>query len=179
MVEIKEVLRPPKANRYGCGQARGGGGVNMRAMTTATALALMAVTSAAAEPIGRWWAGFGQGNFEYAIKNDSAGSDQFYIGCGEVPTTIRFRIGGVEPKRGQSVLITIGGDEFDLPLGESGYFETKSHVASDNFRALWSAIRAGQVMRVRLSSGQSTAFTLKGAAKALPKDACTTDFERF
>lgn len=151
----------------------------MRALVLGTVCAVAITGVAAAEPIGRWWAGFGQGNFEYAVKNDSAGSDEFYIGCGEVPTTISFRISGVEPKRGQSVLITIGGDEFDLPLGENGYFETKSHVASDNFRALWSAIRAGQVMRVRLSTGQSTSFTLKGAAKALPKESCTTEFERF
>lgn len=151
----------------------------MRTIALATAFFASLATGAVAEPIGRWWAGFGQGNFEYAIKNDSAGSDEFYIGCGEVPTTINFRISGVEPKRGQSVLITIGADEFDLTLGENGYFETRSHVASDNFRALWSAIRAGQVMRVRLSTGQSTAFTLKGAAKTLPKDACPTDFERF
>lgn len=151
----------------------------MRSIAVGLVVAATISGVASAEPIGRWWAGFGQGNFEYAIKNDSAGSDQFYIGCGEVPTTISFRIGGVEPRRGQSVLITIGGDEFDLPLGDNGYFETKSHVASDNFRALWSAIRTGQVMRVRLSTGQSTAFTLKGAAKALPKEACATDFERF
>jgi hypothetical protein len=151
----------------------------MRPIALATILMTAVATDAAAEPIGRWWSGFGQGNFEYAIKNDSAGSDEFYIGCGEVPTTINFRIGGVEPKRGQSVLITIGADEFDLPLGENGYFETKSHVASDNFHALWSAIRAGRVMRVRLSTGLTTAFTLQGAAKVLPKESCSTDFERF
>jgi hypothetical protein len=151
----------------------------MRSLPVVLIAAILASAGAAhAEPIGRWWAGFGQGNFEYAIKNDSAGSDQFYIGCGEVPTTISMTIGGVEPKAGQTAVITIGADEFELPLGRDGYFETKSHVASDTFHAVWDAIRAGHAMRVRLSSGQSTAFTLKGAAKALPKDACPTDFER-
>ncbi len=144
----------------------------------ASVAALAIAGTADAEPIGRWWAGFGQGNFEYAIKNDSAGSDEFYIGCGELPTTIRFRIGGVEPIEGQSVLINIGADEFDLRLGRQGRFETKSHVESDNFHALWDVIRSGKIMRVRLSTGQSTVFTLKGAAKALPKEACSTDFER-
>jgi len=100
----------------------------MRAIALAIVFFAFFASGAVAEPIGRWWAGFGQGNFEYAIKNDSAGSDQFYIGCGEVPTRISFRISGVAPKRGQSVLITIGADEFDLQLGERGYFETKTHV---------------------------------------------------
>lgn len=133
---------------------------------------------ASAEPIGKWWAGSGQGNLEYAIKNDSAGSDQFYIGCGWAPTTISLKVGGVEPKQGQHAFITIDGDEFDLSLGEYGNFETKSHVDSDTFIALWTAIRAGQTMRVKLSTGQSTSFTLTGAAKALPKEPCETDFAK-
>ena len=141
----------------------------------AAALTLTA-SIANAEPIGRWWAGFGQGNFEYGIHNDSAGSDTVYISCGEVPTTIEFTIGGVNPKQGSDILVTIGADEFVLSAGKDGYFDTKSHVASDNFHALWDAMRAGQFMRVRLASGQSTAFMLKGAAKVLPKQACTTDF---
>lgn len=150
----------------------------MRNLLTAAVIILIATAGVAhAEPIGRWWTGFGQGNFEYAIKNDSAGSDEFFINCGEVPTTISMRIGGVEPKAGQTAFVTIGGDEFELSLGKDGYFETNSHVASDNFHAVWDAIRAGDDMRVRLSTGQSTAFTLKGAAKALPKQACPTDFE--
>lgn len=147
----------------------------INALITSIALAS---GEAGAEPTGKWWAGFGQGTFEYGIKNDSAGSDEFYIACGYDFTTISFKISGVVPKQGQRVVINIGGDEFDLWLGARGDFETKSHVDSDNFYALWDALRAGQIMRVRLSSGQSTAFTLKGAAKTLPKDACQTDFAR-
>ena len=140
--------------------------------------ALACATTASAQPIGRWWAGFGQGNFEYGIHNDSAGSDAVYISCGEVPTTIEFTVGGVKPKQGSTIIATIGADEFELPAGRGGLFETKSHAESGNFRALWTAMRIGQVMRVRLSTGQSTVFTLKGAAKVLPKESCPTDFER-
>ena len=135
-------------------------------------------TVAWAEPIGRWWAGYGQGNLEYGIHNDSAGIDSVYIGCGEEQTYVSFTVGGVEPKHGSAILVTIGADEFELPIGKWGSFETGSHVASDNFHALWDAIRTGEFMRVRLATGQSTVFTLKGAAKALPKEACKTDFER-
>lgn len=146
-------------------------------LASATVATLIA-TPAAAEPIGRWWAGFGQGNFEYGIHNDSAGGDTVYIACGEAPATIEFTVGGVQPRPGSSILVIIGADEFELPAGEQGRFETGSHVASDTFHALWDAMRRGQVMRVRLATGQSTAFTLKGAAKVLPAVSCLTDFER-
>jgi hypothetical protein len=141
-------------------------------------LALFACLPAQAEPTGRWWSGFGQGNLEYGIKNDSAGSDEFYIACMQDRTYISLRIGGVEPKQGQSAIVTIGPDEFEVQLGKDGYVETASHVGYDTFRAWWAAMRAGANMRVRLSTGQSTNFTLKGAAKILPRDACETDFQR-
>lgn len=154
-------------------------GAMMRVLMMAVAAAASLFGGGAlAEPTGVWWAGFGQGNFEYAIKNDSAGSDEFYVSCGEVPTTIRVRVGGVDPQAGQTSVVTIGAAEYELFTGPGGEFETKSHVGSDTFHALWDAIRGGQVMRVRLATGQSTVFTLKGAAKALPKESCPTDFER-
>lgn len=143
------------------------------------ALAFTSLTNiAAAEPIGRWWAGFGQGTFEYGIHNDSAGSDTVYIACGENSTNIDFKVGGVRAVPGSSILVNIGADEFELSTDEKGYFQTNSHVASDTFHALWGAIRSGEVMRVRLSTGQSTAFSLKGTTKVLPKEGCQTDFER-
>lgn len=131
-----------------------------------------------AEPTGRWWAGYGHGDFEYGIRNDSAGSDTIYIGCGEGLTYISFIVGGVQPKEGATIVATIGADEFELRADSAGNVPTASHVDSDNFHALWKAIRAGKFMRVRLNTGQSTSFTLKGAAKALPAQACETDFER-
>ncbi|RYD42185.1 MAG: hypothetical protein EOP63_13630 [Sphingomonadales bacterium] len=65
---------------------------------TITGLALIgAASTARAEPIGRWWSGFGQGTLEYAIKNDSAGSDYFCIAC-PIGEGARMIVGGVDPK---------------------------------------------------------------------------------
>ncbi len=152
----------------------------MRTLKLALATIALAssVTTANAEPIGRWWAGFGQGNFEYGINNDSAGSDTTYIGCGEGLTYVSFTVGGVQPKEGATIIVTIGADEFEFRADSAGNIPTASHVDSENFHALWVAIRAGQFMRVRLNTGQSTVFTLKGAAKTMPSQACQTDFER-
>ncbi|NEX91177.1 hypothetical protein [Caulobacter sp. 17J65-9] len=137
-----------------------------------------AASSVAAEPMGVWWSGFGQGTFEYGIKNDSAGSDSVYIACSDDSTTISFTVGGEDPKPAQSVVVTIGGDEFEVWTDQLGRGGTASHASADTFTALWAAMRKGDVMRVRLASGRSTAFTLKGAAKALPKEPCTPDFYR-
>ena len=133
----------------------------------------------AAEPIGQWYSGFGQGTVEYGIKHDSAGSDYFYIACSpDFGTSINITVGGTDAPPGKNVVVTIGADEFDLPIGRDGYFTTHSHIAYDIFRTLWSSLRRGTVMRVRLANGQSTVFSLRGSGRILPKQHCRTDFER-
>lgn len=131
-----------------------------------------------AEPVGRWWAGFGQGTFEYGIKNDSAGSDAVYIACAPDTTYVNFSVGGSQPKPDTEVLVVIGRDEFILRADELGHVGTKSHVESDNFIELWRAMRAGRDMRVRLSTGETTVFTLDGSSRALGEEPCETDFAR-
>jgi len=140
--------------------------------------ALIIANPASAEPTGRWWAGFGQGAFEYGIKNDSAGSDSIYMFCAQDHTYISFSIGGIAPTPGQTVIVTIGSDKFELFVSNLGYFETRSRAGNATYGILWAAIRAGANMRVRLPTGQSTNFTLKGAAKVLPRAPCQTDFAR-
>ena len=134
---------------------------------------------ASAEPIGRWFSGYGQGTLEYGIKNDSAGSDYFYIACSpDLGTSISITVSGRNARRGDPILAVIGADEFELWPDESGDFQTGSRVAYDTFRTLWNAMRRGSAMRVRLPTGESTVFTLAGAAKTLPREHCQTDFER-
>lgn len=144
---------------------------------TAFLLALLLLPSAAlAEPIGRWWTGFGQGTIEYGIKNDSAGSDTIYIACEPDRTAIRFSVRGADPKPGSTIIVTIGGDEWELYADRDQFVPTSSHVAADNFISLWHAMRRGQVARVRLDTGRSTVFTLRGAARVLPRQPCQTDY---
>lgn len=140
---------------------------------------LALTTSASAEPMGKWFSGWGQGVSEYGIKNDSAGSDYFYIACPDDDgAVIHITVGGKNPEPLSTVIVTIGSDEYELYINDSRKFDTSSHVASDNFTALWAALRSGEVMRVRLSTGETTAFTLKGTSKALPQSPCVTSFER-
>lgn len=64
------------------------------------ALLAWTVGPATAEPIGRWFSGFGQGTVEYGIKNDSAGSDYFYIACTPEGAQIRVTVGEKTPRQG-------------------------------------------------------------------------------
>jgi hypothetical protein len=130
-----------------------------------------------AEPMGRWYSGFGQGITEYGIKNDSAGSDYFYIAWAPDGATIDFTVGGKNPQPQSTVIVDRGADDFELPTDDHGRFTTGSHVASDNFRALWQSLRSGSLVRIRLSTGETTVFTLKRAAKILPAKRCKTAFE--
>ena len=133
-------------------------------------------TPAYAEPTGRWWTGAAQGTVEYGIKNDSAGSDEVYIACAWDHTSINFNVGGIDPKPETMVLVVIGADEWEMIADAEGRIATKSHVEADNFITLWRAMRAGSTMRVRLATGQSTVFTLRGAAKILSPKPCETDY---
>lgn len=142
------------------------------------AAGIFALSSPAfAEPIGRWFSGYGQGTTEFGIKNDSAGSDYFYIACSDRGASISFTVGGINPSPRSTVIIVIGAEEYELGVGKSGEFKTSSHVAYDNFRSLWASLRACKAMRVRLSTEQSTVFSLTGAAKILPRTQCKTAFE--
>jgi len=148
-----------------------------RIMAAVTLLVPAGSTSAAS--FGEWGAGFGQGVLEYGIKNDSAGSDHLYIACSDDwGTSVSFTVGGKSPPAKSDVFVAAGRDQLELSTDEWGSFTTKSHVASDTFRYLWAIIRRESVLHVRLASGESTTFSLKGAAKVLPREPCKTDYER-
>lgn len=55
-------------------------------------------SSTQAEPIGSAWRGFGRATTEYAIQNDSAGSDVFYTACRYDQTRRLLSVGGSNPK---------------------------------------------------------------------------------
>lgn len=134
-----------------------------------------------AAPIGQWFFDYGQGNFSYAIYNDSAGSDSFEFydttnGLTGGGVGISVRVGGVSPLPYSTVIVTIGGDEWQLPVDREGGVPTDCHVCAANFDDLWDHVRKGAVMRVRLSTGQSTRFTLAGAAKVLGRRPPKADF---
>jgi hypothetical protein len=138
-------------------------------------------TMAHAAPIGRWFSDWGQGKQAYTIQNDSAGSDTFSFvdtsqGFEHGGVRLSISVGGVNPRPGSTVVVTIGADEFEFTADKNGEVPTNCHICAASFDALWAAVRRGTVMRVRLAGGRSTAFTLAGAAKVLPAKPLVADF---
>lgn len=150
----------------------------MRLALLCAAAVALAPAQVRSEPVGRWWSGWGQGTTEYGIKNDSAGSDAIYIACAHDTTYVSFTVAGKNPSPGSRVIVTIEPDEYEFLATRDGYLGTLNHVEADTFYALWSSLRRGTAARVRLASGESTIFSLKGSSKVLDKEACTPDFAR-
>lgn len=149
----------------------------MRKLLLALA-SLLVVTPAHSEPYGRWWTGWGMGVTEYGYKSDSAGSDSIYIACSHDSTTLSFSISGKNPEPRSEVTVVIDGEELRLISNRDGAIPTDSRVADANFRSLWGLMRSGSTMWVKLSSGESARFPLKGSAKILNAESCETDFAR-
>lgn len=181
LVSLRRRCGPPQ-QRGGC-HRRGGGrqSVDRGRVLFAIpfALALFAVGNpAAAEPIGRWWSGWGMGTFEYGYKSAASGGNVVYIACSDSETSIRFSIRGRDPRPRSVVSVAVGRDTFEVITDQWGTGTTESHVAADTFVSLWSAMRAGSSMQVRFSTGETARFTLGGSAEALPKQPCKPDFWR-
>jgi hypothetical protein len=142
------------------------------------ALLLMALpATVSAAPSGRW-AHSAHATEEYGIRNDSENRNGIRIVCAPDTTAIYFSVDGRDPGPNSRVWVTIGRKKFDVPVDEHGVLTTGNSVRSSYFYSLWEAIRAGSRMTVRLSTGETTSFTLKDSAKVLPREACTTDFGR-
>lgn len=136
-----------------------------------------------AEPANRWWAGFGQGTFEYGYNDSSSGSG-IYIWCSEVETNMLVTINNAGPRLTSKVRFIVDGDKenaVDMYVDGSGKIATNFHVNADNFTFLWKALRAGK-KSVSYSFSDKEGrerfkeFPLKGSANALPTEACVPTF---
>jgi hypothetical protein len=143
------------------------------------ALILCTVAPVQAEPVGKWWSGWGMGVSEYGYKGDFDGNNSIYIACSpDIGTSVSFSINGKGPRPNSNVIVVIDDEQLELFADKNGSIPTASHVADANFRALWGMIRSGRTMKVKLSTGEVTTFPLNGSSKALNAAPCETDFAR-
>lgn len=138
------------------------------------ALVLIVTNTTNAEEV--WKSGWGQGVSEYSVSNGPG--NEFYIACSEDSTNIMPMIIGDSAPPKSNISIIIDADEYEFGTDEKGHIPTDCHFCSDNFEALWNAIRKGQHMLVKFEDGRSSKFSLKGAGKAMPKEPCKTDWAR-
>ncbi len=135
-------------------------------------------TAAVKTPEAVWTSDYGQGVSEYGVQNDSAGSDSISLSCNDEKTEMSFSVGGETPKH-QRVTAYVGAQELEVMVGDDGNVLTDSHAEADNYTALYDAMRSGQPsIRVRVASGKTATFSLKGAKDVLPEFGCQPDFAR-
>lgn len=112
---------------------------------------------------GRWSSGWGQGVSEYVVVS---GKTQLYIACSNydelasVTLTVNGRDYGMDPN-----------PPFDLIVDGkilSAFYNTSSHVGSNNFNYGWAAIRKAKTLQVRPQGGKLINLPVQGASKVLP-----------
>jgi hypothetical protein len=159
-------------------------------------LALLVATlpaAASAATTGRWLSAYTDGASEYGISNDIEARTIVRIVCvpdsaaiyfridGQDPepsSAIYFRIDGRSPEPNSHILVTIGRKRLEVPVNERGVLTTGNSVQSGYFHSLWKDIRGGSRMTVHFSTGQEAVFSLAGSSSVLPRDACSTHFDR-
>ncbi len=148
-------------------------GMKMRWML---GLALLAYAGpATAEPVGRWWSGWGMGVTEYGFKRDDR--NNIYIACDPYgQTSVSVTINGRSPRPRSIVQFKVNGQTLSWMASRDGTLPTGSHVDSSNYYALIEEARNGSGVMIIQFDALRTSFPLKGSARALPANPCPSDF---
>lgn len=141
-------------------------------------VAAIGCTMAEAAP--RWRSGFGMGVTELSI--DHGPGNAFTINCAESAmrgASIAISIAGKRPEPNSEIRIYVDNEEFQFFTDGMRWIETDSRAASDNFTALWRALRKGRSLRVTFARDMaSSTFSTVGAAQVLRADIpCKTGFQ--
>jgi hypothetical protein len=137
-------------------------------------------TSVQAERSGDWVSGYGQGLIEYSTDIGDSSFRLFDGSASGFLDKVSFHVSvqGTEPKPKSIVTIHIGNRTFEFPIDKDGDANTNCKICALEWDGLWNAIRAGQAMTVRLQTGQSAQFSLKGSGKLLGPEPFIADFYR-
>jgi hypothetical protein len=139
---------------------------------TGLVIALAAWSGGAqAEPIGRWFGASDSGAPVYGFTRDAAGLDAIQIVCAPGEPRLRVLVGSARPKPRDLVKFVIDGTEWDLFTNDDQEV-TPQGQDGGSFIGLWNGLRRGQAVRVRLASGGAATFSLRGAARVLPRQPC-------
>jgi hypothetical protein len=138
---------------------------------------MLGATPLLAEPMGRWWSGWGMGQAEYGYTHEDGSSVLFSCGDGVGSgTSIHTTIRGKSPDPNTEVEFVVDGETITMLNDRNRGMDTFARVQSDSFYYLIKRIRAGAELVIRFG-GMSKRYPLKGSAVALrDADECETDF---
>ncbi len=133
-------------------------------------LMLVVAAPLAAEPVDRWWSGWGMGVSEYGWSGSDGST--IYITCGsEGELGLHVAIRGVDPRPNTDVIFNLNGQEVRFWTKEDGEIEMQSRVSMNNLYFLFDELRKGTTMFLRFD-GLAKEFPLKGSAKGLGPRLC-------
>ncbi len=131
--------------------------------------------------IGQWTTAFGQGTIEYSIYADV--SQKTYLTISDASNgfgdgvEVFFAIKGHGAKPGSPVVFTIGSVSIRMTANSGGSISTGCQSCARDFDALWILLRSGSSVRLSFD-GRVADFTLRGAARILPRNPPPADYYR-
>ncbi len=133
-------------------------------------LATLLQFPALAEPVDRWWSGWGMGVHEYGWSG-SDGS-MIYMTCEDrTEIGLNVAIRGIDPKPKSEITFALNGQKVNFWTKASGEIETESRAAMNNVYFLFDELRAGKEMSLSFN-GLSKRFSLAGSSKGLGSEFC-------
>ena len=133
---------------------------------------------AEAQQYGDWTVGGAQGYVEYRVQNGPG--NEFNISCDEgasadhSTTGIIVTIEGKPAPANSVVNIILDAQETQHPTDEAGTITPSCNACYANLAQFWSHIHKAKSMLVQFGDGRHSSFSLKGAARAIPKKVCRT-----
>lgn len=138
--------------------------------TLAFICAMIMTTPAAAEPVDRWWSGWGMGVSEYGWSGSDGSS--IYITCdSENNLGLSVAIRGKSPKPETDVIFKLNGHEVSFWATATGEIEMQSRVSMNNLYFLFDELKASDKLELSFDDRTKT-FPLKGSAKGLGSALC-------
>ena len=127
-----------------------------------------------------WRSEMVKGFQKYWIENNSGA--RFTIWCNPkkktMGTVIDIDIDGANAPANKRVRILLDNDMIKLPADNKGYIRTKCAVCADSYRIIWNRLRSSRSLAVKFNDERYAVFSLVGARKVLPGNACPADFDK-
>ncbi len=134
------------------------------------ALVALQITPAFAEPVNRWWSGWGMGVSEYGWSGSDGST--IYMTCeSRTDVGLRVAIRGIDPKPKSEIVVVLNGQKISFWTTPNGDVETQSRVSMNNVYFLFDELKNGSKMTLSFN-GLSKSFNLAGSSKGLGSEFC-------
>jgi hypothetical protein len=134
------------------------------------ALVSLQTVPVSAEPVNRWWSGWGMGVSEYGWSGSDGST--IYMTCeNRTEVGLRVAIRDIDPKPKSEIVFALNGQKISFWTKPNGEIETQSRVSMNNVYFLFDELKNGSNMTLSFN-GLSKRFNLAGSSKGLGSEFC-------